>query len=90
MSAGNAFAYVSALRSSRAVGTDLPSSENTRTPASTISPISASVSPPRPRVIAPTGKTSHEPAAAARSRTACTIAALSAGGSVLAIAATAV
>ena len=46
--------------------------------------------PPSPFVIAPTGNTSHEPAAAARSRTSCTIAAWSATGSVFAIAAIAV
>ncbi len=78
------------MRRSRAEGTQWPSSENTRTPASTISPISASDSPSRPLVIAPTGKTSHRPHALARSRTSCTIAAWSVTGWVFAIAAIAV
>ena len=54
------------------MGTHLPSSLNIRTPASTISPISARDSPSRPFVIAPTGNTSQRPTAAARSRTSWT------------------
>src|SRR5438128_9081669 len=83
-------AYVRALRSTRDVGTQRPSSLNIRTPAATISPISARVSPANPFVIAPTGNTSARPALTARSRTSCTTAALSVTGSVLAIGATAV
>ena len=65
----NASAYVRALRSVRAVGTHRPSSLKTRTPAATISPISARTSPSSPFVIAPTGNTSARPARAAAART---------------------
>ena len=81
---------MSALRNVRAVGTQFPSSLNTRTPASTISPISAIDSPASPFVMAPTGNTSARPAAAAFSLTSATIAAWSVTGSVLAMDETAV
>ncbi len=74
----------------RAVGTQLPSSLNIRTPASTISPSSAIDSPARPLVIAPTGNTSASPAAAALSRISATMPAWSVTGSVFAIDETAV
>ena len=72
------------------MGTQFPSSLKTRTPASTISPSSAIDSPASPFVIAPTGKTSQRPAAAALSRISATTPAWSVTGSVFAIDATAV
>ena len=61
MTPSNALTYSSARRISTASLTHLPSSENTRTLAaeSAIAPSSASRSPARPRVTAPTGRTSQ-------------------------------
>ena len=88
----NALTYSSARRISTASETHLPSSENTRTRAaeSAIAPSSASRSPPSPTVTAPTGKTSQCPASRPSRQTCSTTPAVSATGSVLAIACTAV
>ena len=88
----NALTYSSARRISTASETHLPSSENTRTRAaeSAIAPSSASRSPPRPTVTAPIGKTSQWPASRPSRHTCSTTPAVSATGSVLAIACTAV
>ena len=72
--------------------THMPSSENIRTPArdSAIAMISDSRSPFRPTVTAPTGRTSTQPAERPSSCTCSTTPAVSATGSELAIAKTAV
>ena len=74
---------------SRVSCTPAPSSVNRRTPRAAISPIGASSSPLRPRVMAPATRTSQiEPAPS--SSTSRTTPALSMGGSVLGMATTAV
>ena len=72
--------------------THCPSSEKTRTRAaeSAIAPSSASWLPRRPAVTAPTGRTSQCPAWRPSRQTCSTTPAVSATGSVLAIACTAV
>ena len=72
--------------------THLPSSLNIRTPPTpaAIAPISASWVPPSPTVTAPTGWTSTRPTSWPRRQTKSVMTALSATGSVLAIANTAV
>ena len=92
MTPSKALTYSSARRISTASETHLPSSENTRTRAalSAIAPSSASRSPPSPTVTAPTGKTSQWPASRPSRQTCSTTPAVSATGSVLAIACTAV
>ena len=92
MTPSKALTYSSARRISTASDTQRPSSENTRTRAaeSAIAPNSASLDPPSPTVTAPTGCTSQWPAARP-SRQICSVTpAVSATGSVLAIACTAV
>src|ERR1700722_5506412 len=88
----NAFTYSRARRISTASDTHRPSSENTRTRAaeSAIAPSSARRVPPRPSVTAPTGCTSQCPACRPRRQICSTTPAVSATGSVLAIACTAV
>ena len=88
----NALTYSSARRIITASETHLPSSENTRTRAaeSAIAPSSARRWPPSPTVTAPTGKTSQCPASRPSRHTCSTTPAVSATGSVLAIACTAV
>ena len=92
MTPSKALTYSSARRMSTASLTHLPSSEKTRTRAalSAIAPSSASRSPPSPTVTAPTGKTSQCPASRPSRQTCSTTPAVSATGSVLAIAWTAV
>src|SRR5664279_4282122 len=87
-----ALTYSSARRMSTASSTQCPSSENTRTRAaeSAIAPSSASCSPRRRTVTAPTGKTSQCPASRPSRHTCSTTPAVSAAGSVLAMACTAV
>jgi len=88
----NALTYSSALRMSSGSATQKPSSEKTRTRAaeSAIAPSSASCLPCRPTVTAPTGLTSTYPACSPSRQTCSTTPAVSATGSVLAIACTAV
>ena len=90
MTTSKDFAYSSARRIIREDCTQLWSSVNNRTPASDISPMSVSASPSSPLVMAPAGNTSHSPALSARLRTSITTAVLSATGSVLGMAHTAV
>ncbi len=92
MTPSKALTYSRARRMSTASETHFPSSENTRTRAaeSAIAPSSASRSPPRPTVTAPTGNTSQCPASRPSRQTCSTTPAVSATGSVLAIACTAV
>ena len=92
MTPSKALTYSRARRIRTASETHLPSSENTRTPAaeSAIAPSSASRWPPRPTVTAPTGNTSTRPARLPRCQTCSTTPAVSATGSVLAMAWTAV
>ncbi len=92
MTPPNARTYSSARRITRGSWTHLPSSEKTRTLARerAIRPSSASSSPARPRVTAPTGCTSTSPAVRPRSRTRSAASAVSVTGEVLAIASTAV
>ena len=88
----NALTYSSARRMSCGSCTAWPSSEKTRTRAaeSAIAPSSASRSPASPTVTAPTGRTSTSPASRPSRQTCSTTPAVSATGSVLAIACTAV
>ena len=88
----NALTYSSARRISSGSLTHFPSSEKTRTRAaeSAIAPSSAIFSPARPTVTAPIGKTSQYPASRPSRQTCSTTPAVSATGSVLAIACTAV
>src|ERR1022692_3204291 len=88
----NAFTYSRARRIRVASDTHCPSSEKTRTLAaeSAIAPSSASWLPRRPAVTAPTGRTSQCPAWRPSLQTCSTTPAVSATGSVLAIACTAV
>ena len=84
--------YSSARRISTGSCTHLPSSLNTRTRAREAAMASSGARdcPPRPTVTAPIGRTSHQPASSPRARTCSTTPAVSATGSVLAIAWTAV
>ena len=88
----NALTYSSARRITRASWTHFPSSEKTFTAARErcISPSSASSSPARPRVTAPTGCTCTSPASRPSSQTRVAASAVSVTGEVLAIASTAV
>ncbi len=88
----NALTYSSARRISTASETQWPSSLNTRTRAadSAMAPSSARRSPASPVVTAPTGWTSIQPASRPSRQTCSTTPAVSATGSVLAIACTAV
>ena len=87
-----ALTYSRARRISSGSDTHRPSSENTRTRAaeSAIVPSSASLAPASPTVTAPTGWTSQWPAVRPSRQTCSTTPAVSATGSVLAIACTAV
>ena len=70
--AGNALAYRARCAASAPSARTVPSSVNIRTPASTISPISASASPASPCVIAPDREdVARARGASARSRTSC-------------------
>src|SRR5215471_14515304 len=86
----NARTYSRARRISTASCTHRPSSEKTRTRAaeSAMAPSSASRLPSRPAVTAPTGCTSQRPASRPSRQTCSTTPAVSATGSVLAIACT--
>ena len=92
MTPSNALTYSSARRMTTGSWTHLPSSENTRTCAadSAMAPSSASRSPSRPTVTAPTGRTSTQPASRPSRQTCSTTPAVSWVGVVLAIACTAV
>src|SRR4051794_4569864 len=92
MTPSKALTYSSARRISDASLTHLPSSEKTRTRAaeSAMVPSSAISLPARPTVTAPTGKTSQWPCCWPSRQTCSTTPAVSATGSVLAIAWTAV
>ena len=92
MTPPKALTYSSARRMTRGSATHLPSSEKTRTRARDrcMRPSSASSSPARPLVTAPTGCTSTRPAATPRSWTRSAASAVSVTGLVLAIAKTAV
>ena len=84
--------YSRALRMTSGSETQFPSSLKTRTRAteSAIAPISESVSPLRPCVTAPIGKTSSKPASCPKRYTCSTTPAVSATGDVFAIAESAV
>src|SRR4051794_20389732 len=88
----SALTYSSARRMRAGSATHFPSSEKIRTRAaeSAIAPSSASRSPRSPTVTAPTGTTSTRPASWPSRQTCSTTPAVSATGSVLAIACTAV